>query len=158
MKSKIKDNKEYIILEIIPTAISPDKGPIAQISALKLKGIHLMDRFDYRLNEELIFNRDILKMIDYDKDKFNYENSSDIIFEKFIKWIGKIDLLIIDNTYTYNYLEKINNKKISIFKYLNLKYSDDVIDKIINKYNLKESNYIVDLLYEALIYESNNKK
>ena len=35
-------------------------------------------------------------------------------------------------------------------------YND--IDDIIEKYNLEPSNYIVDLLYEALIYESNNKR
>lgn len=157
MKRKIKDNQEYIIVEIIPTAISPNKGPVAQISALKLKGLNLLDRFDYRLNENLIFNRDILEMVNYDKDKFNYEDSSKVILEKFKSWVGDLNLLIIDNTYTYNYLEYLNNKKISIFKYLGLKFSDDVIDKIIKKYNLEQSNYIVDLLYEALIYESNKK-
>ena len=67
-------------------------------------------------------------------------------------------LLIIDNVYTFNFLESINNNKESIFKYLGLEYSDDIIDKVIAKYNLEPSNYIVDLLYEALIYESNNKE
>ncbi len=37
-------------------------------------------------------------------------------------------------------------------------YNDEIIDDIIEKYNLEPSNYIVDLLYEALIYESNNKR
>ena len=30
------NNKKYIIIEIIPTAIHPDKGEIVQLSALKL--------------------------------------------------------------------------------------------------------------------------
>ena len=34
---------------------------------------------------------------------------------------------------------------------------DDVIEEVIDKYKLEPSNYIVDLLYEALIYESNNR-
>ena len=38
-----------------------------------------------------------------------------------------------------------------------MEYNDNIIDEIIKKYNLEPSNYIVDLLYEALIYESNNK-
>ena len=77
--------------------------------------------------------------------------------DKFKKWSKGLPLLIIDNTYTYNFLEDIDNEKKSIFTYLGLEYSDDVIDKVIQKYNLKPSNYIVDLLYEALIYESNNR-
>jgi len=41
-------NKEkYIILEIVPTAVDPKKGDIAQLSALKIDGIKLVDRFDY---------------------------------------------------------------------------------------------------------------
>ena len=56
-----------------------------------------------------------------------------------------------------NYLVDISNKKESILKYFDMEFSDDVIDKIIDKYKLENSNYIVDLLYEALIFESNNK-
>ena len=106
------DEKKYIILEIIPTAVDPKKGEIAQLSALKLNGLNLKD----------------------------------------------YDLLIIDNEYTANYLEDIENKKESIFKYLKMDFSDDVIEEVIDKYKLEPSNYIVDLLYEALIFESNNKE
>lgn len=157
MKKKIKNNKKYIIVEIIPTAISPEKGPVAQISALKLKGLELIDRFDYRLNEDFIYNHDILKMINYDKDKFNYLDSGETIISEFAKWSEDIDLLIIDNLYTNNYLSKLTNKKTNIFSYLDLKCDVNVIDKVLEKYKLENSNYIVDLLYEALIYESNNK-
>ena len=62
-------------------------------------------------------------------------------------------LLIIDNAYTKNYLKDIDNNKESIFKYLNIENDDLAIDKIISKYNLEPSNYIVDLLYEAIIQE-----
>ena len=49
-------NKErYIILEIIPTKIKG--GDIAQISALKINGIKLEDRFDYRLDKNKSFFR-----------------------------------------------------------------------------------------------------
>ena len=52
-------NKEYIILELIPDAISPDKGQVIQLSALKLRGLKLIDRFDYRLNYESVLTREI---------------------------------------------------------------------------------------------------
>ena len=45
---------KYIIVEIIPTHSNPEHGFIAQISALKLEGIRLMDRFDYRVSNNLI--------------------------------------------------------------------------------------------------------
>ena len=69
-KKKITENKKYIILEIIPTAISPEKGPIAQLSALKLEGLNLIDRFDYRLNEKIIYNKDMFpKMIFWEQER-----------------------------------------------------------------------------------------
>ena len=46
-------SKEYVILELIPTDLNPQRGDIAQLSALKLKGLELIDRFDYRLNEKI---------------------------------------------------------------------------------------------------------
>ena len=154
---KIQENKKYIIVEIIPTNPNPNIGEIVQISALKLKGLKLIDRFDYRLNLNKILIPDLIRILDYDIDKFNYLESGKDILDKFISWSENINLLIIDNEYTKDYLNDISNKKESIFKYLGLKYNDDIIEKIIEKYNLQPSNYIVDLLYEALIYQSNHK-
>lgn len=147
------NEKKYIILEIIPTALDPKKGEIAQLSALKIEGLKLIDRFDYRLDESKIDNIDIINMISYDKEMFKYVKTTKTILSKFENFIEDYNLLIIDNLYTKNYLENINNKKESIFEYLNMDFSDDVIDKVINKYKLVPSNHIVDLLYEALIYE-----
>lgn len=152
------NKKKYVILEIIPTALDPKKGEIAQLSALKLNGLNLIDRFDYRLNDDKIKIEDIKNMISYDKKSFNYVDSKEEILTNFQKFIEDYDLLIIDNEYTANYLEDIENKKESIFKYLKMDFSDDVIEKVIDKYKLEPSNYIVDLLYEALIFESNNKE
>lgn len=151
------EKKEYIILELIPTSPDPNKGEIAQLSALKLKGLELIDRFDYRLKENKINNIYIEEMINYDKENFIYKDTTKEIINDFKKWIGKDLLLIIDNDYTKAYLELIKNKKESIFKYLNTYFYDDVFNELIEKYNLEKSNYIVDLLYESLIYESNNK-
>ena len=148
---------KYVILELIPDAINPSKGNIIQLSALMLDGLKLLDRFDYRLNNDKFDNIDLKNLISYDKDSFKYVDSSKDIISELKKLIGDLALLIIENIYTKNFLEEINNKKESIFNYLDLEFSDDVIDKVIEKYNLKPSNYIVDLLYEALIYESNNK-
>lgn len=150
------NNKEYVILEIIVDGISPEVGKIIQLSALKLKDLMLIDRFDYRLDYELIDNIDLKNMISYDIDNFKYVTDSNCILDEFTKWAGDLPLLIIDNVYTCNFLSNISNHKESIFKYLGLEFSNDVIDKVISKYNLEYSNYIVDLLYEALIYESNN--
>ena len=148
-------NLKYVILEIIPTNSDPKKGDIAQISALKLDGFKLIDRFDYRLDKDKINVFDILKIINYDNDKFKYLSSTRKIKKEFKKFIGLLQLLIIDNSYTYKYLEEFNNEKIPVFDYLNLKLSDTVFDEIIKKYNLEASNYLVDLLYEALIMEYN---
>ncbi|MGM9834226.1 MAG: hypothetical protein ACI31M_00385 [Bacilli bacterium] len=149
--------KKYIIVELIPSARTKENGDIVQLSALKIDNYNVIDRFDYRLNEDKIFNYQLLDMIKYDKDSFTYCDSTDQILQLFSNWCEKLPLYIIDNDYTKSYLSDIKNKKESIIKKLNMKYSDNIIEEIILKYNLAPSNYIVDLLLEALIYESNKK-
>lgn len=147
-------NKEkYIILELIPNSLDPINGDIVQFSALKLDGIKLIDRFDYRLEEDKVFPKQFLDIINYDKDSFVYVSSKKIIMDEFKKWANDLPLLIIDNQYTFNYLKDLDNVKDSIFKYLGEEYSDDIFEKIMKKYNLEPSNYLVDILYEALIRE-----
>ena len=153
---KLQKDK-YIIVEIIPTHSNSEEGFIAQISALKLNGIILEDRFDYRVESNLIENEDIKRIISYDKNQFTYVNNIYFILEKFKKWSKNYPLLIIEETYTLDYLKELKNEKELIYSYLNLKYSEDVFDRIKEKYKLKPSNHLVDLLYEAIIYEGNNK-
>ena len=146
-------NSKYIILEIIPTSIDPKKGDVAQLSALKIDGIKLIDRFDYRLDKGKIKIPDILKITDYDNESFKYVKTTKNLLSNFKKFTGDLPLLIIDNSYTRNYLSDFNNDIHSVFEFLNLEVSDDVFDRLMNKYGLEPSNYLVDLLYEALIKE-----
>ena len=148
------NGKKYIILEIIPTAVDPKNGEIAQLSALKINGLNLLDRFDYRLVDEKINNNDIINMISYDNDSFTYVKTTRTILSRFKKWIEDYDLFIIDNLYTRNYLYNIKNNKESVFKYMDMECSDDVIEKMMDKYKLQPSNHIVDLIYEALLFEN----
>ena len=145
---------KYIIVELIPTTSKKETGDIIQLSALKIDNLSLIDRFDYRLNEDKIYLKKLLELIDYDKELFVYKNTTDEILNDFKEWCENYKILIIDNEYTKSYLKEFENKE-SIFDHLNMKYNDNIIDEIIEKYNLENSNYIVDLLYEALIYENN---
>ncbi len=148
----LKEQK-YVILEIIPTNKDPKKGDIAQLSALKIDGIKLKARFDYRLDKNKINIPDILSMINYDNHAFKYVKSSKTIMNNFKKFIGNLPLLIIDDEYTKDYLSELENEKLSVFKFLNLDVTFDVFDKLIKKYNLEPTNHLVDLLYEALMME-----
>ncbi len=148
---------KYIIVEIIPTHSDKEQGFIAQISALKLEGIKLLDRFDYRVEDRFIENDDLRNMIQYDKKNFTYVNNIYFIIEKFKRWVENYPLLLMEKEYTPKYLEEISNDKELIYPYLHLDYSNDVFNKIMDKYKLKPSNHLVDLLYEAVIYEGNNK-
>lgn len=92
-------------------------------------------------------------MCSYDKENFTYVSDTDTILKEFKNWIQDYPLLIIDNQYTKNYLTDISNAKESVFHYLDILNDDKAIDNMISKYHLEPSNYIVDLLYEALIQE-----
>ena len=148
----------YIILEIIPTNRNPEKGYVAQVSALKLEGIKLLDRFDYRVENHLIEYEDIKKMIAYDKEMFTYVNNKVFILEKLKQWAKGYPILIMENQYTPLYLKEFPNKLELIYPYLNLEFNEDVFDKLMEKYHLEPSNHLVDLLYEAIIYEGNNEE
>ena len=148
---------KYIIVEVIPTHSNSDNGFIAQISALKLDGIKLLDRFDYRVENRLIDNEDVKRIISYDKNMFTYVDNIYFIIEKFKQWSKDYPLLIIEDNYTLDYLKELDNSKELIYPYLNIEYSPDVFNKIMDKYKLQPSNHLVDLLYEAIIYEGNNR-
>ncbi len=145
--------QEYIIVEIIPNYSNAKIGNIVQLQALKIKNKKIIQRLDLRMDDSLIDNIDLLRMISYDKEMFQYTMDKDFILKEFKKFIENDKLLIIDNDYTIDYLSEITNIKESVFSYLALDFSNDVIDKIIAKYHLEPSNHIVDLLYEALIFE-----
>lgn len=149
--------KEYIIAEIIPNHSNSQVGFIVQLQALKIKEGKIISRLDLRMNEKYIENKDLLQMISYDKEMFEYLDNKEALLEKFISFIGKKKLLIIDNFYTLDYLKNIKNSKESVFSYLNLEYSDDVFNRVIAKYQLEPSNHLVDLLYEALMFEDDKK-
>ena len=150
--------EKYIIVEVLPTARDPEKGFIAQLSALKLQGITLEDRFDYRVEDHLIENEEIKRMIQYDKKNFTYVNNIYFIIEKFKQWAKDYPLILIEKEYTNAYLEGLTNKKELVYPYLEIEYNEKSFDQMIKKYHLEPSNYIVDLVYEAIIYEGNNKK
>lgn len=149
---------KYIIVEIIPTHSKSNEGFIAQISALKLNGIQLEDRFDYRVDNRHIDNEDIKEIIKYDKDMFTYVDNIYFIIEKFKRWAKDYPMLLIEDTYTREYLSELDNSMELVYPYLGLEFSNDVFTEIINKYQLQPSNHLVDLIYEAIIYEGNNKK
>lgn len=148
---------EYIIVEIIPTHSKAEKGFIAQISALKLKGIKLLERFDYRVDDKLIDNPDLKNLIKYDKKAFTYVDNIYFILEKFKKWAKDLPLMIIEEDYTLDYLKDLKNKKELVFKYFDMEYSLDIFERLMKKYSLEPSDHLVDLIYEAIIYEGNNK-
>lgn len=145
------NEKRYVILELIPTK-SKD-GEIAQISALKLDGLKLEKRFDYRLDKSLIKIPELLNMLNYDNEAFKYAKTTKKIMDNFKRFIEDLPLLIIDNDYTKEYLKDIKNEKISVFSYFDIEVSYEAFEKLIKKYNLEPSDHYVDLLYEALIKE-----
>lgn len=149
---------KYIIVEIIPTHSDNNKGFIAQISALKLDGIKLLDRFDYRVKDNLIENDDLKELISYDKEMFTYVDNIYFIIEKFKSWAEDLPILIIDNEYTPKYLSDLNNKKELIYPYLDMEYSLDVFNKIMDKYKIEPTNHLVDILYEAIIFHGEKKE
>lgn len=144
---------KYIILELIPTNISPEEGDVIQLSALKVHDFNLVDRFDVRLNYDFIKIPDLIELISYDCDLFKYVDSTVEILDLFKKWSDGYKLVMIDNIYTKDYLKSFLNDTVFIHELLDLNSSDNIILDIIAKYNLEETNYIVDLMYEALIYK-----
>ena len=142
--------KNYIIVEIIPNKII--NGDIIQLQALKIKNNKIIDRMDYRLHYELINNPDLIKMISYDKEMFTYTKKKDLIINEFKKFVEDMDIFIIDNNYTRNYLKNIKNNLVSIFDYLDIPNNEESFNELIKKYKLENSNHLVDLLYEAIVF------
>lgn len=145
------DKDKYVIVEIIPTTLRKETGDIIQLSALKINKLQIEERFDYRLNEDKILIKDFLDIISYDKESFTYKYSTEEILEDFKKFIGNYKLLILDNTYTRNYLSDIKNKKVPLYDYFDIDDKDRFIEELIKRYDIEPTNYIVDIIYESII-------
>lgn len=150
--------EKYIIVEVIPTHSDCEQGFIAQISALKLDGIKLEDRFDYRVDDKFIENDYLKSLIQYDKQHFTYVNNIYFIIEKFKQWAKDYPLLLLEEEYTKKYLSEMKNEKMLVYPYLELEFDNDIFNKVTEKYQLQPTEHLVDLVYEAIIYEGNNKK
>lgn len=146
----IKKDK-YIILEIIPTNYRSKNGIIIQLSALKIEGLKLIERFDYRLKDEALPIIEMKDWINYDSASFTYVNTEQDIMDNFKQFNDNLPILILDNIYTKEFIESINSNINCILDYLEMEYSENIVDEIINKYHLEPSEHIVDLLYEALM-------
>lgn len=135
-----------IIIELIPDKIK--NGDIIQISALKVRNNIIEERLDIRyLKSNLSY--DIQNMISYDNDKHKYLNSSLEMLNELKKFTNDYPLYIMSDNYTKNYLKDF--KTLAIEDILNEKYDINLIDNLKKKYNIQDTNYIVDILYEALI-------
>ena len=143
----------FIILELIPTNFKSYGGTVIQLSALKIKNMKLVDRFDYRLSTDKLPIPEMEAFINYDNDQFKYVNSDTEILDNFKKFIDNYPLLYIKDGYTKDFIDYMGNDLLNILDYLKLEYNKDIINIIVNKYNLEPSNHIVDLLYEALMFE-----
>lgn len=149
---------KYVIVEVIPTRSNSKEGVIAQISALKLEGLKLLDRFDYRIMDKYIDSEDLLRMISYDKNMFTYIDNTVFIPEKFREFVEDLPLLLIEDKYTRDYLSYLDNKKELVYPYIDVEYNDKVFDTIKDKYKLEDSNHLVDLIYEAIIFNEKDSE
>lgn len=145
------EKDKYIILEIIPTNHKAKNGVVIQLSALKINGLTLVERFDYRLKDSSLPIIEMKEWINYDNSSFTYVDSEQEILNAFQKFSDNLPILILDNNYTKDFIEPFARNINYILDYLDMEYSDDIIDKIIHKYHLEPSEHIVDLLYEALM-------
>lgn len=140
---------KYVIVEIIPTTRFKNTGDIAQLCAIKCDN-DIISNLNLRLELEKIQIPDILNMINYDIDKFEYLSTTNKIINKFKKFIKDYKLIIIPNEYTIDYLSDLDNEKISICEILKIKFSDNLINDIIDKYNLNSNDEIVEVMYKAI--------
>ena len=125
---------------------------VSEIKKRKFKRILVVS------DENLVNNKDLLEMISYDKDNFIYTDNPDLILSEFKKWSGDLPIMLIEKDYTKEYLASLNNKMELVYPYLEVEYNYDVFNTIMNKYQIEASNYLVDIIYEAIILESNNEK
>lgn len=140
-----------VILEIIPTAFS--NGEIIQLCALKIEGITLIDRLDLRIVSDKIPFLELENLINYDSEKFTYLSSTGEMINAFYSFLGSDQLLIFNNKYTLNYIKYDNY--LFVDELLGVENNDNIVSLIVSKYELLPTNYIVDLIYEAIIKKSN---
>lgn len=137
--------KEGILLELIPSK-SKD-GDIIQIEALDIKNNKIINRLNIRYLANNL-DQKLIDMISYDKDEHIYLDSTKSMLKALKDFARDKTIYIMDNGYTKNYLKEFNTSFIEEF--LGEK-KENFLERMIKKYNIKPTNYIVDILYESII-------
>lgn len=137
--------KEGILLELIPSK-SKD-GDIIQIEALDIKNNEIIKRLNIRYLAKNL-DQKLIDMISYDKEDHIYLDSTEEMLKALKDFAKDKTIYIMDNSYTKEYLKEFNTSFIEEFLD---EEKDGFLERMINKYNIKPTNYIVDILYESII-------
>ena len=137
--------KEGILLELIPSK-SKD-GDIIQIEALDIKNNEIINRLNIRYLAESL-DQKLIDMISYDKDDHSYLDSTESMLRALKDFAKDKTIYIMDNSYTKDYLKEFNTSFIEDFLG---EEKDNFLERMIKKYNIQPTNYIVDILYESII-------
>ena len=136
---------EGILLELIPSK-SKD-GDIIQIEALDIKNNEIIKRLNIRYLAKNL-DQKLIDMISYDKNDHIYLDSTEEMLKALKDFAKDKTIYIMDNSYTRDYLKEFNTSFIEEFLD---EEKDGFLERMINKYNIKPTNYIVDILYESII-------
>lgn len=137
--------KEGILLELIPSK-SKD-GDIIQIEALDIKNNEIIKRLNIRYLAKNL-DKKLIDMISYDKEDHIYLDSTEEMLKALKDFAKDKTIYIMDNTYTKDYLKGFNTSFIEEFLG---EEKDNFLERMIKKYNIEPTNYIVDILYESII-------
>lgn len=137
--------KEGILLELIPS--KNKDGDIIQIEALDIKNNQVINRLNIRYLAKNL-DQKLIDMISYDKDDHIYLDSIEAMLKALKDFAKDKTIYIMDNGYTKDYLKEFNTSFIEEFLE---EEKDGFLERMIKKYNIKPTNYIVDILYESII-------
>lgn len=137
--------KEGILLELIPSK-SKD-GDIIQIEALDIKNNEIINRLNIRYLAKNL-DQKLIDMISYDKEDHIYLDSNEEMLKALKDFANDKTIYILDNSYTKEYLKEFNTSFVEDFL---SEEKENFLERMIKKYNIQPTNYIVDILYESII-------
>ncbi len=137
--------KEGILLELIPSK-SKD-GDIIQIEALDIKNNEIIKRLNIRYLVPHL-DQKLIDMVSYDKDDHIYLDSTESMLKALKDFAKDKTIYIMDNSYTKDYLKEFSTSFIEDFL---SEEKENFLERMIKKYNIEPTNYIVDILYESII-------
>lgn len=159
-----------VFINIETTGLNPSKNKIIEISALKVDSeTRKKELFHQILNPGININKQILKLLDYEKSLFKKQQKFEEIADEFLDFVEGTTIVGFNNQFIFSFInrelskaghKKIKNKNIDLYKLSIKRFPKEIntVDFLTRAFNINYNKIENKTFFEVVVLEEIFKK